>query len=158
MWLNIILKYRTNRRIKNFRTLTMTFHFQINVANTSIELSKHNIYRMLRILFPPKPEILSNMCKQGFDDALRFLNRNNLISCARCLAIQSTFVVQNTMDECLEYDPECKECTMQRQVSRAIWLRRQFVKHLLWRQWFCIVPGTSTWNVTKSKLFVQLIT
>lgn len=89
--------------------------FHINVANTSIELSRHNIYRIARILFPPKPEVLSNMCKQGFDDALRFLHRNNLISCTRCLAVQSTFVVSETIDECLEYDPECSECKLHQQ-------------------------------------------
>ncbi|XP_063914558.1 patatin-like phospholipase domain-containing protein 2 isoform X3 [Zophobas morio] len=89
--------------------------FHINIANTSIELSKHNIYRMVRILFPPKPEVLSNMCKQGFDDALRFLHRNNLINCTRCLAVQSTFVVSETLDENLEYDPQCKECRQHRQ-------------------------------------------
>ncbi|XP_068908332.1 patatin-like phospholipase domain-containing protein 2 isoform X2 [Tenebrio molitor] len=89
--------------------------FHINIANTSIELSKHNIYRMVRILFPPKPEVLSNMCKQGFDDALRFLHRNNLINCTRCLAVQSTFVVSDTLEENLEYDPQCKECKQHRQ-------------------------------------------
>ncbi|XP_046748068.1 1-acylglycerol-3-phosphate O-acyltransferase Pnpla3 isoform X1 [Diprion similis] len=89
--------------------------FHINFANTSIELSKQNIYRFARILFPPNPEILSNMCKQGFDDALRFLHRNNLINCTRCLAVQSTFVVSETIDEGMEYDPECSECKMHRQ-------------------------------------------
>ncbi|XP_012268205.1 patatin-like phospholipase domain-containing protein 2 isoform X3 [Athalia rosae] len=89
--------------------------FHVNVANTSIELSKQNIYRFARILFPPNPEILSNMCKQGFDDALRFLHRNNLINCTRCLAVQSTFVVSETIDEGMEYDPECLECKMHRQ-------------------------------------------
>ncbi|XP_044254020.1 patanin-like phospholipase domain-containing protein atgl-1 isoform X1 [Tribolium madens] len=89
--------------------------FHINIANTSIELSKHNIYRIMRILFPPKPEVLSNMCKQGFDDALRFLHRNNLINCTRCLAVQSTFVVSDTLEENLEYDPQCKECKQHRQ-------------------------------------------
>lgn len=61
-------------------------------------------------------QILSNMCKQGFDDALRFLHRNNLINCTRCLAVQSTFVVSETIDEGMEYDPECVECKMHRQV------------------------------------------
>nr|CAI5829957.1 unnamed protein product [Callosobruchus analis] len=89
--------------------------FHINIANTSIELSKHNFYRIVRILFPPKPEVLSNMCKQGFDDALRFLHRNNLINCTRCLAVQSTFVVSETIEEHLEYDPQCKECKLHRQ-------------------------------------------
>ncbi|KAI4472420.1 hypothetical protein M0802_016842 [Mischocyttarus mexicanus] len=89
--------------------------FHVMVANTSIELSKQNIYRFARILFPPNPKILSNMCKQGFDDALRFLHRNNLINCTRCLAVQSTFVISETLDESIEYDPECLECKLHRQ-------------------------------------------
>uniref|UniRef100_V9I9G5 triacylglycerol lipase n=1 Tax=Apis cerana TaxID=7461 RepID=V9I9G5_APICE len=89
--------------------------FHVNVANTSIELSRQNIYRFARILFPPNTEILSNMCKQGFDDALRFLHRNNLLNCTRCLAVQSTFVVSETLDDNMDYDPECLECKMHRQ-------------------------------------------
>ncbi|XP_061932274.1 uncharacterized protein LOC107993792 isoform X10 [Apis cerana] len=88
---------------------------KVNVANTSIELSRQNIYRFARILFPPNTEILSNMCKQGFDDALRFLHRNNLLNCTRCLAVQSTFVVSETLDDNMDYDPECLECKMHRQ-------------------------------------------
>ncbi|GBP07529.1 Patatin-like phospholipase domain-containing protein 2 [Eumeta japonica] len=89
--------------------------FHVNVANTSIELSKQNINRFARILFPPKPEALSNMCKQGFDDALRFLHRNNLISCTRCLAVQSTLQLQDVLDDTFDYDPDCEECKMHRQ-------------------------------------------
>ncbi|XP_063979788.1 1-acylglycerol-3-phosphate O-acyltransferase Pnpla3-like isoform X2 [Diachasmimorpha longicaudata] len=89
--------------------------FHVNLSNTSIELSRQNIYRFARILFPPNPEILSHMCKQGFDDALRFLQRNNLINCTRCLAVQSTFVISETLDDSMEYDPECKECKIHRQ-------------------------------------------
>lgn len=62
-------------------------------------------------------QVLSNMCKQGFDDALRFLHRNNLLTCTRCLAVQSTFVVSETLDESIEYDPECLECKLHRQVK-----------------------------------------
>ncbi|XP_050303226.1 patanin-like phospholipase domain-containing protein atgl-1 isoform X2 [Anthonomus grandis grandis] len=89
--------------------------FHINIANTSIELSKHNIYRMVRILFPPPPETLANMCKQGFDDALRFLHRNNLINCTKCLAVQSTFAVSDSFEESFVYDPQCKDCNKHRQ-------------------------------------------
>lgn len=93
--------------------------FHVNWANTSIEISKQNINRFGRVLFPPKAEVLSNMCQQGFDDALSFLHRNNLISCTRCLAVQSTFVVaENIVDpiEQQDYDPECKECNEHRKV------------------------------------------
>lgn len=89
--------------------------FHVNWANTSIELSKQNMNRFGRILFPPRPEILSSFCQQGFDDALNFLHRNNLISCTRCLSVQSTFCVSEQpkqLEEQLleEYDPECSEC------------------------------------------------
>ncbi|XP_075972370.1 uncharacterized protein LOC142974102 [Anticarsia gemmatalis] len=90
--------------------------FHVNLANTSIELSKQNMNRFARILFPPKPEVLSNMCKQGFDDALRFLHRNNMISCTRCLAVQSTFQLHEVLDDSVyDYDPECEECKTHRQ-------------------------------------------
>ncbi|CAG2181897.1 unnamed protein product, partial [Oppiella nova] len=67
--------------------------FQVNLVNTSIMLSVGNLYRLTRILFPAHPEVLSKMCQQGFDDALRFLQRNNKIACTRCLAIQSSFTL-----------------------------------------------------------------
>lgn len=73
--------------------------------------------RVRRILIPPKPEELSNMCQQGFDDALQFLHRNNLINCTRCLAVQSTFVVQEMVHESKDYDPECDECVKHRKVN-----------------------------------------
>ena len=92
------------------------------MANTSIELSKQNMNRFVRILFPPKPEDLSNICQQGFDDALTFLHRNNLISCTRCLAVQSTFTISETIQEVKDFDPECKECTQHRKVNIFIFL------------------------------------
>ena len=85
----------------------------VNWANTSIELSKQNVTRIGRILFPPKPEAMSAFCQQGFDDALNFLHRNNLISCTRCLAVQSTFIVSEQRRETeteIEYDPDCSAC------------------------------------------------
>ncbi|CAG0885278.1 unnamed protein product [Darwinula stevensoni] len=90
---------------------------QINLANTSIELSRENLYRMARILFPPEPEILSRMCQQGFDDALKFLQRNQLISCTRCLSVTSTFQLSQTVEETLRHDLECTDCKVQRQVA-----------------------------------------
>lgn len=55
------------------------------------------------------------MCQQGFDDALHFLHRNNLISCTRCLAIQSTFILSKQTPE--HYDPECTTCSHHRTES-----------------------------------------
>lgn len=98
--------------------------FHVNWANTSIEFSKQNINRFARILFPPRAEVLSTMCQQGFDDALQYLHRNNLISCTRCLAVQSTFTVKETTPSVDSdshfsdhYDPECKDCNEHRKVN-----------------------------------------
>ncbi|CAH0721423.1 unnamed protein product, partial [Brenthis ino] len=90
--------------------------FHINLANTSIELSRENMTRFARILFPPKPDVLSNMCKQGFDDALRFLNRNNMISCTRCLAVQTTYHLQDVLDDTINpFDPDCEACKVHKE-------------------------------------------
>ncbi|XP_075164492.1 brummer isoform X2 [Haematobia irritans] len=88
--------------------------FHLNWANTSIEISRQNINRFVRILFPPRPEFLSKFCQQGFDDALQFLHRNNLINCRRCVAVQSTFVVSEAATQPQEFDPECRECKKHR--------------------------------------------
>ncbi|CAM1303883.1 PNPLA2 (predicted) [Pycnogonum litorale] len=73
--------------------------FQVFLANTSINISPANAYRFTKILFPAHPDSLNNLCKQGFDDALRFLQRNNLISCTRCLALTSSIAVDSESDE-----------------------------------------------------------
>lgn len=64
----------------------------INLAGTSIQLTAGNLYRISVAFFPPNPEILSNMCRQGFDDALRFLKKNRLISCTQHISIQSAII------------------------------------------------------------------
>lgn len=103
--------------------------FHLNWANTSIEVSKQNIDRFTRILFPPNPEILSKMCQSGFDDALRFLHRNNLINCARCLEVQSTIVItkQDIEEQQLnqqqhgggdDEEGECEACIEQRKEAK----------------------------------------
>lgn len=105
----------------------MDDHFsllQINLCNTSISLTPGNLYRFSRILFPPHPEILSRMCQQGFDDAVRFLQKQNMISCTRCLAVESSFVVGDSdtaTDSGTESEPGvhpydgCSECKVRQQ-------------------------------------------
>ncbi|RXG71437.1 Patanin-like phospholipase domain-containing protein [Armadillidium vulgare] len=97
----------------------------ISLANTSIELSRENLYRFTLILFPPPPEVLNRMCQQGFNDALEFLQRNNLINCTRCLAVHSTFNLDANLikegvtlqidDEEDEYQIHCDDCNVQRE-------------------------------------------
>ncbi|XP_034103164.1 1-acylglycerol-3-phosphate O-acyltransferase Pnpla3 [Drosophila albomicans] len=87
--------------------------FHINWANTSVEISRQNASRFVRIFFPPRPEFLSKFCQQGFDDALQFLHRNNLINCRRCIAVQSTYVVSETVNTD-DFEAECDECKKHR--------------------------------------------
>ena len=35
--------------------------FQVVFANTSIELSTTNLYRLAHIMFPPKPEVIEHL-------------------------------------------------------------------------------------------------
>ena len=49
----------------------------IHVVNTSIQFTMGNLYRCSHAFFPPHPEVLARMCKQGFDDALKFLQKNS---------------------------------------------------------------------------------
>lgn len=49
----------------------------IYLANTSMQFTMDNLYRLSRALFPPHPEILSDMCQQGFDDTLMYLQNNS---------------------------------------------------------------------------------
>jgi len=105
---------------------TMFSSLQVSIANCSIELSKENLMRLGRVLLPPDAEVLSTYCKQGFDDTLRFLQKRYMISCTRCLAVASTYEIEDEMDEeewevqsggCKEYDPNCLECKLQRHIA-----------------------------------------
>lgn len=99
---------------------------QLHMSNTSIAISAGNLYRFASTLFPPHPEILSQICQQGFDDALKFLQRNNIISCTRCLAIQSSFGIaeskmqvetKETLIRKEHPDDDCIDCRYRRQMA-----------------------------------------
>jgi len=101
---------------------------QVQIAGTSIEMSKDNMIRLSRVLLPPDPEVLSRYCKQGFEDALRFLQRRYLISCTRCLAVDSTYQIESEdpaevsglvpSEGCSVYDPNCLECKLKRHIAQ----------------------------------------
>uniref|UniRef100_A0A6G1S6R6 triacylglycerol lipase n=1 Tax=Aceria tosichella TaxID=561515 RepID=A0A6G1S6R6_9ACAR len=77
----------------------------ICIANTSLSVTPHNLYRLSHALIPPPPEYLSDLCEQGFADGIRFLQRMKLISCRRCLEIRSTpnpMVLTNETTEIIE--------------------------------------------------------
>jgi len=97
----------------------------VNLSNTSIELSRQNLYRFSRTLFPPKAEILSKMCQQGFDDTLRFLARNDLIGCDTCmttgqppasLGVQLDEMAMKNYERIIS-EESCHQCKVQKQAA-----------------------------------------
>nr|XP_033809048.1 patatin-like phospholipase domain-containing protein 2 isoform X3 [Geotrypetes seraphini] len=63
------------------RDSSINFH-EVRFTNTSIRFSLANLYRLTRSLFPPEPKVLWEMCQQGYNDTLRFLKENNLLTLA----------------------------------------------------------------------------
>ena len=117
----------------------------VSWANTSIELSRENLSRLGSVLLPPAPAVLAKACQQGFEDALRFLQRRYLIACTRCLNVSSTYVVEEEEEEVTvmkrecdddyrqnddesmvcnddddedEFEPNCLECSLTRRLAR----------------------------------------
>lgn len=55
--------------------------------------------------------MLAKLCNQGFNDALNFLQSNNLINCRKCLVRRSFFKLsKNNIDVITDYDPSCIDC------------------------------------------------
>lgn len=51
----------------------MTLH----VTGTHVRFNTNNLFRFSVALFPPHPEVLSDLCRLGFQDALRFLMKRS---------------------------------------------------------------------------------
>uniref|UniRef100_A0AAY4DYJ4 triacylglycerol lipase n=1 Tax=Denticeps clupeoides TaxID=299321 RepID=A0AAY4DYJ4_9TELE len=62
---------------------TSTNMHELRFTNTSIQFTLNNLYRVSRALFPPEPQMMKTMCKQGYKDALRFLKKNGLLQFRR---------------------------------------------------------------------------
>uniref|UniRef100_A0A0N5AXA8 PNPLA domain-containing protein n=1 Tax=Syphacia muris TaxID=451379 RepID=A0A0N5AXA8_9BILA len=50
--------------------------FALSFAGTSIRFTSKNLYRLTVCLLPPSTEVCCRICRQGFEDALRFCIRN----------------------------------------------------------------------------------
>lgn len=48
----------------------------IELQNTSMQLTSNNLQRLTCALFPPDEIVLSNICRQGYRDTLRFLKEH----------------------------------------------------------------------------------
>ncbi|XP_006890232.1 PREDICTED: patatin-like phospholipase domain-containing protein 5 [Elephantulus edwardii] len=57
---------------------TSASFLEMNLSNTSIRLSTSNFSMLMCSLFPPSPETLADLGRQGYLDAMRFLERRGL--------------------------------------------------------------------------------
>lgn len=70
--------------------------------------------------------MLAKLCNQGFDDALYFLQKNNLITCITCLIRRRSFTLsKNNM---VGYDPMCFDCKWNNAVIFKNYLLHKFFK------------------------------
>ncbi|KAM4017542.1 patatin-like phospholipase domain-containing protein 2 [Anomaloglossus baeobatrachus] len=82
---------------------------ELRVTNTSIQFNLSNLYRLSKALFPPEPQVLKDMCKQGYRDALCFLKKNGLLNrprAMRCLALPAP---DNQNEEASEKEDQVAE-------------------------------------------------
>nr|XP_048300519.1 patatin-like phospholipase domain-containing protein 5 isoform X2 [Myodes glareolus] len=52
--------------------------YELTAFNASFQISTINFFQGFISLFPPKPEVVADYCRQGYLDALRFLERRGL--------------------------------------------------------------------------------
>lgn len=50
----------------------------VKFANTSVQMTMRNLRRLIRVLWPPEGEILSDFCRQGFHEASIYLTNHGL--------------------------------------------------------------------------------
>lgn len=80
-----------------------------------MEVTTHNASRLFQALIPPSPKELSDLCQKGYNDALNYLQSNNLIACDSCSVIQLNFIISK--EPPTHYDPECERCIESREES-----------------------------------------
>ena len=56
----------------------------IELKNTSMQFTLHNFYRFSCALFPPHEDVMSEICRQGYRDTLRFLKEH-------CKSVNNSF-------------------------------------------------------------------
>ncbi|XP_060854138.1 patatin-like phospholipase domain-containing protein 2 isoform X2 [Rhopalosiphum padi] len=94
--------------------------YLLKISNNSFEVTKTNCFRVARIMFPPEPEMLAKLCYQGFDDALIFLQKYNLINCKMCLIRRNSFILsKKNIYEMAGYNPLCIDCKWNNAFSKV---------------------------------------
>lgn len=63
-----------------------------NIVNMVVDVTEENLHRFLRVFIPKEPAAMIQLCEQGFDDALRYLQCNKRNVLVKSFFITSTFV------------------------------------------------------------------
>ncbi|KAM4734577.1 patatin-like phospholipase domain-containing protein 2 [Anableps anableps] len=107
------------------RASTLTFH-EVRFNNVSIQVNSENLYRVTSTFFPPDPEAMAEICQNGYMDALRFLQENELISSESPLRSVQTNTTKRACCEQVKDSPE-GEKSDQRDHP---WLNPQLIQNL----------------------------
>ncbi|OXB73795.1 UNVERIFIED_CONTAM: hypothetical protein H355_010341 [Colinus virginianus] len=82
---------------------------ELRVTNTSIQFNLRNLYRLSKALFPPEPQVLRDMCKQGYRDALHFLKKNGLLHLQRPSPDRPLLAIEAPPEEKKEEEKEAED-------------------------------------------------
>ncbi|XP_040005434.1 patatin-like phospholipase domain containing 3 isoform X2 [Xiphias gladius] len=119
------------------RDNSTSFH-ELRFTNTSIQMNLGNMYRLSRALFPPEPKVLAEMCQNGYKDALRFLEQNNLLMLE--LPTPGPTLQESTPICCCEHTETTKEWVLRRLRllrKQHWWLDKQIVLPMPIKKVFC---------------------
>ncbi|XP_072519427.1 patatin-like phospholipase domain-containing protein 2 isoform X2 [Salminus brasiliensis] len=72
------------------------FH-EVRHSNVSIQVNLPNIHRVIQAFFPPEPEVMAEICQQGYRDALEFLKQNDFLAMDSPL---TNFIIQKKNKWC----------------------------------------------------------
>ncbi|KAM7002334.1 patatin-like phospholipase domain-containing protein 2 [Tautogolabrus adspersus] len=113
------------------RASTLSFH-EARFKNMSIQVNSENFYRVASTFFPPQAEQMAEICQNGYIDALRFLQENNLISVESPMRSLQTDTSEPACCD-LEKEPaEAEESVQKTQQNRREhwWLDQQLIEKL----------------------------
>lgn len=95
----------------------------LNICNSSVQFTQENLHRVSIALFPPQSLTMSEIFQQGYNDTLRYLQKNGMINCIDHLNVievpnfQREDVHDGEMDKkekpnktSEEDDFDCREC------------------------------------------------
>ncbi|TKR83291.1 hypothetical protein L596_016911 [Steinernema carpocapsae] len=82
--------------------------FDSEFANTSIKHTVRNLFRLTSCLIPAKPDTCSRICRQGFEDTLRFLSRVSGITVP--VTQEAEHVKTKKVQLKNKVKPECDNC------------------------------------------------